>query len=242
MAVSSTRTDNRILSALPAAEYRKLTAKMKRVQLKLREGVSAAGKRMTHVIFPESALISTVSTMKNGATIEVGVTGREGMAGLPLLLEGGVAPTDSFVQVPGEGVRMSAEDFRREVTPNTTLYRLLLRYTQAFLDQTSQFAACNRLHGLSQRCARWLLMTHDQVGGPDLALTHEFLAQMLGVRRAGVSEAVGALARKGLIKSSRGKVSLLDVPGLEEASCECYFLIRAVWERLLPAGRVHSGA
>jgi CRP-like cAMP-binding protein len=177
-------------------------------------------------------MISIVTEMLDGTTVEVGVVGRYGMAGLSAFLAAPQASCHAFVQIEGESDRLALKDFRRLVTPGTQLYFRLLRYTESFLVQSAQSAACNALHTLPQRCARWLLMVADQIGRESFHLTQEFLAQMLGVRRAGVTAAEGTLRRNGLIESSRGMLFLRDRPGLEQAACECYAVIRAETGRI----------
>jgi CRP-like cAMP-binding protein len=171
--------------------------------------------------------------MEDGRIAEVGTIGNEGMAGLPVFLGAETTPTLAFQQVPGEALRMRVDAFREEVRNDGALTRVLHRYTQALLTQVAQAAACNRLHSIGQRCACWLLMTQDRVGTDEFELTHEFLGQMLGVRRATVTEVAGTLQEAGLITYSRGKITVLDCQGLEAASCECYQVIREEFNRLL---------
>lgn len=187
-----------------------------------------------HVYFPDTAIVSLVSRLSDGGTVEVGTAGCEGMAGLPLFLGGAGSSICAFVQTPGTALRMDADTFQRASNELGGLHRMLLRYTQAFLTQVAQTAACNGAHLVEQRCARWLLMTHDRVEADDFPLTHEFLALMLGVRRAGVTVAMRALQEKTLVQYTRGRVEIVDRPGLERASCECYGVVRTHFARLLP--------
>jgi CRP-like cAMP-binding protein len=173
-----------------------------------------------------------VSTLHEGGTVEVGTAGREGMAGLPVFLGVRRSSIRATVQIPGVAARMDAELFAQLATADGPLHRAMLRYTDAFLTQVAQTAACNGAHLVEQRCARWLLMTHDRVEGDEFPLTHEFLAFMLGVRRAGVTLAMRALQDAGLVSYTRGRVTITDRAGIERASCECYRTVRLHFERL----------
>ena len=224
---------NRLLSGLPAEEFKRIRPHVERVQLEQRDLVFDPEVPITHVYFPETAIISLVSKMKSGGVVEVGTAGCEGMAGLPVFLAGDTSSIQAFAQIPGMAVRMKTEAFVRLAGPPGAFHRMLLRYTQAFLTQVAQTAACNGAHLVEERCARWLLMTHDRAGD-DFPLTHEFLAFMLGVRRAGVTVAMRALQDRHLVQYSRGKVRIIDREGLEAMSCECYQVVRAHFERLLP--------
>lgn len=171
--------------------------------------------------------------MQNGATVEVATVGNEGMVGLPVFLETDRIPIQGFVQVPGDAMRMRADVFREKVTPGSPLYKLLQRYTQALFNQVAQSAACNNLHSIEERFCRWLLMTRDRVDSDQFLLTQEFLSQMLGVRRASVSVVAAIIQKAGLIQYSRGKMTILDRQGLEDCACECYFTVKAEYERLI---------
>lgn len=224
---------NRLLRGLPADEYAWIAANAEPVTLKVKDTLAAEEEPFSHVYFPGSAVISVVNRVGAG-TVEVGTIGNEGMVGLTVFLEGGVIPSRTFVQVPGDAKRIPADVFAAGADARAGLRRKLKRYTQAFLTQVAQTATCNSTHEIQQRCARWLLMTHDRVVGSDaFPMTHEFLAYMLGVRRAGVTVAAGALQRAGLIRYTRGKVTVLDRDGLERASCECYGIVRSHVERLV---------
>ena len=224
---------NRLLSGLPVEEFKRIRPHVERVQLEQRDLVFDPEVPITHVYFPETAIISLVSKLKSGGVVEVGTAGCEGMAGLPVFLAGDTSSIQAFAQIPGIAVRMETEAFVRLASPPGAFHRMLLRYTQAFLTQVAQTAACNGAHLVEERCARWLLMTHDRVAGNDFQLTHEFLAFMLGVRRAGVTVAMRALQDRHLVQYSRGKVRIVDRKGLEAMSCECYRVVRAHFERLL---------
>ena len=169
--------------------------------------------------------------MQNGSASEVGTIGNEGLVGLPIVLGDMQAPTSVYVQVPGTGTRMKASDFWGAMEESGTLRRSMLHYAHAFFNQVAQSAACNTFHSLDQRCCRWLLMTHDRMDTNEFLLTHEFLAMMLEVRRAGVTEAAGALQRDGLIRYKRGLITILDKKALQKRSCECYAVAKAEFDR-----------
>jgi CRP-like cAMP-binding protein len=171
--------------------------------------------------------------MRDGLAVEVGTIGNEGMVGTPVLLGADLSPTRAFAQVPGEALRMRTVLFKEEMQNGGPLPDLVRRYTQAMVNQISQSVACNHLHSVGQRMCRWLLMTHDWVGADEFPLTHEFLAQMLGVRRPSVSVVAGILQKAGLIRYHRGRITVLDRKGLEAASCECYEVVRKESDRLL---------
>jgi len=185
------------------------------------------------VHFIESGVGSLVLTMANGQAAEVGTIGNEGFVGLPVLLGDDSGPTSIYVQVPGEGLRMKAKTFREELERSAPMRATMLRYAHAFFNQVAQSAACASLHPLEQRCCRWLLMTHDRMQSDEFLLTHEFLAMMLGVRRAGVTVAAAGLKRAGLIRYKRGSVTIIDRGGLEQRSCECYGVSKREFDRLL---------
>src|SRR5690242_14349388 len=227
---------NRLLAALPRDALEHILPLLTHVTLSDGMVIYEPGARITHVYFVLTGIISMVSQMREG-TVEVGTVGCEGMTGLPIVLSADTMPTRAFVQVPGEALRMEAADLVRVMEQAPQLRRLLHRYVLALFDQTAQHAACNRLHGLEERCARWLLMTHDRVIGDVLSLKQQFLAEMLGVHRPAVTLAAGALQKAGIIRYSRGKVTVLDRNALEEAACECYGIItRRAAELLDSAG------
>lgn len=231
---TATRPRNRLLDALPEALYAALAPHLQSVTLDVREMVALPGQSYEYVYFPEDCIISVVNVMRDGSTVETGTIGNEGLAGLPTLMDSVSSETRVFGQVPGAAQRAPASVVADFVERERELRRLVNRYAQAFLTQVAQGAACNRLHGIEQRCARWLLMTHDRVTGDEFPLKQQFLAEMLGVRRAGVSVAASALQEAALIRYSRGIVQVLDRDGLEAASCECYGVIRQQFDRLLP--------
>ena len=223
---------NRLLSILPADEIERLLPSLESVPLLSGMPIYDPNERITHVYFPISGIVSMTSDMREG-TVEVGTVGREGMTGLPLVLGANTMPTRAFVQVPGHSYRMRAEDLFAAMAESPRFERLLRRYALALFDQAAQHAACNRLHALEERCARWLLMTHDRVDGDVLLLKQQFLAEMLGVHRPAVTLAAGALQKAGVIRYTRGKVTVLDRPALERSSCECYEIISRRAEQLL---------
>jgi CRP-like cAMP-binding protein len=203
--------------------------------LAVRDVLQTRGVALEHVVFPVTGVASMVSTGDSGGSVEVATIGCEGMVGLPLLLGGESASAEVFVQVPGEGLFMTAEHFERHVESERSLMRTLLLYTQALLTQVAQCSACNNYHETAARCARWLLQTHDRVKGDQFPLTHEFLGLMLGVRRATVTTTAQVLQKRGLIRYHRGVVTVLNRGGLEKATCDCYRLINHEFIRLLGA-------
>ena len=225
---------NRLLAALPRDALEQILPTLTHVPLPSGMTIYEPGVPITQVYFVLTGIISMVSEMREG-TVEVGTVGCEGMTGLPIVLAADTMPSRAFVQVPGEALRMEAADLLRAMEESTKLRRMLYRYVLALFDQTAQHAACNRLHGLEERCARWLLMTHDRVVGDVLLLKQQFLAEMLGVHRPAVTLAAGALQKAGIIRYSRGKVTVLDRAALENASCECYRIVTRRVEELLTA-------
>jgi len=231
---------NRILSLLPAGEYDRLAPHSRYVELPLREVLYRPDDPMPYVHFPLSGTVSLTAPMRDGHEVEIGVVGREGMAGLPVFLGTDSSPFKAVVQVSGGAVRIKAGALREEAGRGGALHRLLLRYAQAFFVQAAQTAACNRLHPMGGRLAKWLLTTRDRAQSDVLDLTQEFLAVMLGVRRAGVSEAITALEERGLVGHARNRISILDGPGLERVSCECYGVVRKEFDRLLGSELAHG--
>jgi CRP-like cAMP-binding protein len=223
---------NHLLAALPPADIEALLPYLERVQLEQREMLFEPQVRIVHVYFPETAVVSLTTVLRNGSSVEIGTSGREGMAGLPAFLGESAGSMRAFAQIPGAAIRIEAAAFTRLAAAAGPFHELLLRYTHTFLTQVAQTAACNSAHLVEQRCARWLLMTHDRVDGDDFPLTHEFLAFMLGVRRAGVTLAMGGLQDAQLVRYVRGRVTVIDRAGLEITSCECYAVVRAQYERL----------
>ena len=225
---------NLLLGSLPADDFACVRPHMEAVRLKQGEQLFEPGTAIRHIYFPETTVISVVSTLSNGSAIEVGNVGREGMVGLPVFLAEDVSFVETFTQIPGVVWRMDAAMFTRLSSAPGAFHDMLLRYTQAFLAQVAQTAACNATHLIEERCARWLLTTHDRVEADTFPIGDEFLAFMLGVRRAGATVAMRALQDAGMVQYSRGRVELVDRTKLEGAACECYRLVRANFERLLP--------
>jgi CRP-like cAMP-binding protein len=223
---------NRILAALPSAEYDRVVSDLEPFALPINTVLYEANSPISHAYFPTSGCVSMVNVMDDGA-VEVGTIGFEGWAGLPLILGDNQMPTRAFVQLTGESFRMTAADFEKALDRNPTFARLLFRHSLALFNQAAQSVACNRLHTLEARCARWLLMTHDRMRLESFVLTHEFLSYMLGVHRPAVTLAAGGLQRAGLIRYTRGRVTVVDRAGLEEVSCACYEIIRTSYERLV---------
>lgn len=224
---------NRLLALLPNKDYERLRPHLQPTQLGYKQSLYRARKPIEHVYFIEAGVGSLVNTMINGQAAEVGTIGNEGMVGLPIVFGDDRAPTSVYVQVPGNGLKITAAAFRKELASSISMRTVLLRYAHAFFNQVAQSAACNHFHSLEQRCCRWLLMTHDRMHSNEFLLTQEFLAMMLGVQRTGVTVAAGALQRAGLIRYTRGNVTMLDRAGLEKRSCECYRVSKDEFDRLL---------
>ena len=223
---------NRVLAAIPTKDYRRLRAQLEPVTLTFGQILYEPGKAIRWVYFPIDCLISLLTAVDKRRTLEVGMVGNEGMAGMPFILGIGVSGVRALVQGGGKALRMSSAHFRLEFDRNLPLQQALFRYTYALMAQISQTAACNRFHEAEPRLARWLLMTRDRVMSDEFPLTHEFLAHMLGMRREGVTEAAVALKQRKLIRYSRGKMQILNVGGLKAASCSCYQIVKAVYQRV----------
>jgi len=236
---SATRPRNRILAPLPKAEFARLAPSLDRVALQPGEVLYHPDRPIKHVYFPESCVVSIVAVMSDGSAVETATVGREGMVGLAIFLGTDRVSAQAFCQVPGDAFRLAARVLQRETRRGRRLPALLGLYTQTLIVQIARSAACNRLHPLRQRCARWLLQTHDRVGADTFPFTHRFLSQMLGVRRATVTSLTGALEREGLIENHYGRITIRDRRALEGAACECYWVIRRELERLL-GGRKSS--
>jgi CRP-like cAMP-binding protein len=228
---------NLLLAALPCAEYDALVPHLETVQIAVLEVIADSGEPLRHAYFPLTGILSLVATDANGGVVEVGTIGREGMAGLPAFLGAGSSPLTLNGQVPGLHARLPIADLLAAAAPGTMLHALLLRYAHAFYVLAGQSAACNRLHPVEERCARWLLLTHDRVRTESFLLTQEVLGQMLGVRRPSVTLAANLLQRAGLIAYRRGLITILDRTGLEAAACECYGVISDEFARLLGQAR-----
>jgi CRP-like cAMP-binding protein len=223
---------NRLLRSLSRAEQRALLDKMERVELTPRKVLYDPDKPIQHVFFPEDGVISLVRSMKEGPILEIATIGNEGMVGLPVFLGAVSSPLQAFAQVPGHALQMSTADFKREVMNHLDLHRILERYTQALFTQLSQSVACNRIHSIEQRCARWLLLTADRVKDSRFLLTQQFLAQMLGVRRASVNGFLQDFQRRGMIEYKQGEMWIKNRRKLEAVSCECYFVVKNEYQKL----------
>ena len=222
---------NRILASIPSKDRRRLLAQLKPVHLQFGQILYEAGEKIRYVHFPLNCLISLLTTVDKRRSLEVGMVGNEGMAGMPFVLGIGESGVRALVQGAGDALTMSAASFRIEFERNASLRGALFRYTYALMAQISQTAACNRFHEAEARLARWLMMTRERVGSNEFPMTHEFLAHMLGVRRGGVTGAASALKNRGLIDYHRGKIRILDAKKLAAASCSCYQAVKAAFRR-----------
>ena len=223
---------NRLLALLPLDDYKRLLPRLERFPLESKHVLYEARSPIYHAYFPGRGVVSALNVMEDGRAIEVATVGNEGMVGLPLLVGARTTTDRVIVQVPGQALRMGADVLREEVSRDSALRRLLILYHTAFLAQVSQTVACNGLHSLYQRCCRWLLMTQDRAQSDVFPMTHELLAEMLGVRRSTVSEILEPFQEEGLIRYNRGKFTVLDREGLKAGSCECYRRINEEFERL----------
>jgi len=224
---------NHLLAALPASEFNRIEPTLEPVSLALGEVLYESGDRLTHIYFPTTAIISLLYIMQNGGTAEIGIAGNDGLVGIALFMGGETTSSRAVVQSAGEAVRMKAKDLQEAFALGGVFQNLLLRYTQSLMTQISQTAVCNRLHSVEQQLCRWLLINHDQLQTNELVMTHELIANMLGVRREGVSIAAGHLQEIGLIKYVRGTITILDRSRLEAAGCECYKVVKDEYDRLL---------
>ncbi|HEX8651259.1 MAG TPA: Crp/Fnr family transcriptional regulator [Pyrinomonadaceae bacterium] len=236
---ASPTTANQILNALTRAEYERLGDHLDPINLSQGEILCRPDQPITHVYFPNHGTVSLVSTFEDGGSVEVGMVGNEGMFGVCVFLGSISTPLLAQVQLPGDGLRMRADVLKREFQKGGQLQDILLRYTQAFITQIAQTAACNRAHPVEGRLVRWLLMCQDRSSSKDLKLTQEFIATMLGVRRAGITEAASLLQDAGLIEYHRGHITILDRERLESASCECYPVVKKEFARLV-GGNGHA--
>src|SRR6202171_5212153 len=232
--LSSEPITNHLLAALPHAESQRWLPLPEPVDLPPGEGLYEPGDTLSHVYFPTTAIISLLYVMENGASAEIAVVGNEGVVGISLFMGGESTPSRAVVQSAGQGFRLKAQLMKDEFNRNGPVLHLLLRYTQALITQMAQTAVCNRHHSLDQQLCRWLLLSLDRLEGSDLMMTQELIANMLGVRREGVTEAATKLQQDGLIRYTRGHIRVLDRVGLEKRTCECYAVVRREYERLLP--------
>jgi CRP-like cAMP-binding protein len=226
---------NQLLAALPAAEWQRWLPQLEVVEMPLGTVLYESGATLKHVYFPTTAIVSLLYVMENGASAEIAVVGNEGVVGVSLFMGGGSTPSRAVVQSAGHGFRLNALAMKEEFDRAGPVLHLLLRYTQALITQMAQTAVCNRHHSLDQQLCRWLLLSLDRLQGLDLVMTQELIANMLGVRREGVTESALKLQKAGLIRYARGHISVLDRQGLEARSCECYAVVKKEYDRLLPA-------
>jgi CRP-like cAMP-binding protein len=224
---------NHLLASLSDADWQRWLPQIEPVTLKLGEVLYESGATLSHVYFPTSAIVSLLYVMENGSSAEIAVVGFEGIVGISLFMGGDSTPSRAVVQSAGQAFRLPAEVIKEEFKRAPILH-LLLRYTQALITQMSQTAVCNRHHSLDQQLCRWLLLSLDRLKSNELAMTQELISNMLGVRREGVTEAALKLQDSGLIRYARGRISVLDRPGLERRTCECYAVVKAEYDRLLP--------
>jgi CRP-like cAMP-binding protein len=224
---------NHLLAAFPAAEFERLSPHLELVEMPLGEALYESGGRLQHVYFPTTSIVSLLYVLENGASAEIAVVGNEGILGISIFMGGETTPSRAVVQSAGHGYRLNAQLLKQEFNRAGPVLRLLLRYTQALITQMTQTAVCNRHHAVEQQLCRWLLLSLDRLSSDSLTMTQELIANMLGVRREGVTEAAGNLQRAGLIRYSRGRIDVLDRPGLEGAVCECYGVVKLEFDRLL---------
>jgi CRP-like cAMP-binding protein len=231
---------NHLLHALPAADWARIRPGLEPVELRLGVSVYESGDRPDYVLFPTTAIVSLLYVMADGASAEIAVVGNEGIVGVSLFMGGESTCSRAVVQSAGIGYRLRGAALKAEFARGTAMQHLLLRYTQALITQMAQTAVCNRHHSIDQQLCRWLLLSLDRLSKPELTMTQELIANMLGVRREGVTEAAGKLQAAGLIKYGRGKISVLDRGGLERRCCECYEVVKRESDRLLPDGTANE--
>jgi CRP-like cAMP-binding protein len=231
---SQSRHRNHLLDALPKSDYERLASHLELVPMALGAVLYEPGVRMRHVYFPTTAIVSLLYVMEDGASAEIAIVGNEGMLGISLFMGGETTPSRAVVQSAGYGYRLEAQVLKEEFGRFGPMLHLLLRYTQALITQMAQTAVCNRHHSVDQQLCRWLLLSLDRLSSNEVSMTQELIANMLGVRREGVTEAAGKLQGAGLIRYRRGKITVLDRPGLEARSCECYQVVKTEFDRLLP--------
>jgi len=225
---------NHLLQCLPDAEWQRWKPLLEQVDLPLGLVLYESGRPLSHVYFPTTSIVSLLYVMEDGASAEIAVVGNEGMLGISLFMGGETTPSHAVVQSAGYGVRLKAQLLKDEFARFGPMMHLLLRYTQALITQMSQTAVCNRHHSIDQQLCRWLLLSLDRLATNELSMTQELIANMLGVRREGVTEAAGKLQNAGLIRYNRGRITVLDRPRLEARSCECYQVVKTEFDRLLP--------
>ena len=228
------RFKNQLLTVLPPDVFARWLPHLEWVDMPLGAVLYESSGKMTHVYFPEDCIVSLLFVLENGSSAEIAVVGLEGMVGISLFMGGNTTPSRAVVQSAGKAYRLSAAFLKQEFDLSSPVMHLLLRYTQALITQMTQTAVCNRHHSLDQQLCRWLLLSLDRLSGPHLVMTQELIANMLGVRREGVTEAAGRLQKAGLISYARGRIKVENRPGLEQRSCECYAVVKKEYDRLLP--------
>ncbi|WP_291079601.1 Crp/Fnr family transcriptional regulator [Hydrogenophaga sp.] len=225
---------NQLLASLPDAEWLRWQPQLELVDLPLGKVLYESGAQMGFVYFPTNAIVSLLYVLENGSSAEIAVVGHEGVVGIAIFMGGGSTPNRAVVQSAGMGYRLRSDAIKTEFERSSPVMHLMLRYTQALITQMSQTAVCNRHHSLDQQLCRWLLLSLDRLPGNELVMTQELIANMLGVRREGVTEAALKLQAAGLIRYARGHIAVLDRPGLEHRTCECYRVVKKEYDRLLP--------
>lgn len=235
MTAISNPKDNGLLAALPIDEWLRIKPQLEWVEMPLGKVLYESDGALSHVYFPITAIVSLLYVMIDGDSAEIAVVGNEGIVGISLFMGGETTPSRAVVQSAGFGFRLKSQALKEEFNRAGKLMHILLRYTQALITQMSQTAVCNRHHSLDQQLCRWLLLSLDRLQGDELIMTQELIANMLGVRREGVTEAALSLQRAGLISYSRGHIKILDRAGLEQRTCECYAVVKKEYERLLPS-------
>ena len=225
---------NHLLAALPSGDYERIVPLLNLVELKLGRALYESGRAFTNVYFPISSIVSLLYVLENGASAEISVVGNEGIVGIALFMGGESMPNRAVIQSAGLAYQLNGQTLKQEFNRSGSFQHLLMRYTLALFSQMAQTAVCNRHHSVDQQLCRWLLLSHDRLAGDVLLMTQELIADMLGVRREGVTEAAGKLHRAGLIGYSRGRITILDRPGLEARVCECYAVVKKEFNRLLP--------
>jgi CRP-like cAMP-binding protein len=226
---------NHLLAALPDAQFARWLPEFELIDMPLGKVLYESGGMTTHAYFPTTSIVSLLNVLENGASAEIAIVGNEGFVGISLLMGGGSTPSRAVVQSAGEGLRLKASALTNKFASDGPVQHLLLRYTQALITQMAQTAVCNRHHSVDQQLCRWLLLSLDRLESNQLAMTQSLIADMLGVRREGVTAAAGHLHRAKLIDYQRGRITVLDRVALEHRSCECYSVVRKEYDRLLPA-------
>lgn len=225
---------NHLLDALPDEDFQRIAPMLELVEMPLGQALYESGGHLKHVYFPTTSIVSLLYVLESGASAEIAVVGNEGILGISLFMGGETTPSRAVVQSAGYGYRLSAKQLKDEFNRAGHMMRLLLRYTQALITQMAQTAVCNRHHAVEQQLCRWLLLSLDRLAANEINMTQELIANMLGVRREGVTEAAGKLQRAGLIVYARGHIKVINRPGLEKRVCECYQVVKTELDRLLP--------